>query len=133
MNLRNLPRKNFSKGKFEYLVIFDLPLYGFNSNKYDLYDSRKKLKPFVSLKEKKQIKAHNRKFSLGSQDEIPILQLDELEDDLKSLSIGKTWMNFKSRRTKPLYVYFTDKEDLIIPLSKYHEYIFRIYKISPKS
>lgn len=126
LKIKKLLKNNLPFGQFKYKVIFNLHILEIYSRKYNLINSYNKP---VLYSSKKEIQQYRKKAAKYYRKEIKLV-LDKLEDDLQNFSIGKTKIDFKSDKKRPLCVYLTNKEDLTILLMNYQDVIFRIYKIS---
>lgn len=127
LKVRNLVKKKLPCGIYRYLVIFNLHFFNIRSKKYNLPKSYDRLVPLKTRRERNEVRYfYQTEISRRER----IVSLDKLMDDLEHFSVGKTRVNFRWPRSKPLYVYLSDEIDLTILLMNYQQDIFRIYKIS---
>jgi tRNA splicing endonuclease len=108
-------------GRYKYAVVLSTSRLQTVSVKYDLFNSKGKL-------QLKNDKTKKRSYLIE-----PVLDLDELEETLERMCIGKFRLSFEYIKNKPIKIYLTDKEDLFVFFMHYESDIFKIYEFKPKT
>jgi hypothetical protein len=114
-------RAKLPYGRYCFSVIISCRRFYIFSAKYDLYASKKNL-----------VKLTGNRVNFKIHESLIELDLDELEDTLNRMCLGKFRITYNSNKEKPIEVFLTHKEDLFVFFMHYDALIFKIYEFKPK-
>lgn len=125
LKTKQLVKKRLPYGRYKFIVKFNTMAIQTFSKKYNLLNpTTNKLVKFQSKRERQKVRT---KFSTRHLKYL--INLDIIENELQTFSIGKTKITFNIKKRYPLSIYFTNKEDITIILMNYYNKIYKIYEV----